>query len=76
MRFSTKDADNDPFKQLHCARLCKSGWWYSSCFKSNLNGYYYDRNQTARFDGIIWSGWKGYQQSLQAAEMKFRPASL
>ena len=76
MRFSTKDADNDAFIQIHCSRLYRGGWWYSSCYKSNLNGYYYDRNQTAKFDGIIWWHWKGYQESLKAVEMKFRPISL
>ncbi len=73
MRFTTKDVDNDPCIYFNCADVCKGGWWYFCCHKTNLNGYYYEGNQTAKSNGIIWYDWKGYQYSLKATEIKIRP---
>ncbi|OWF37897.1 Angiopoietin-related protein 7 [Mizuhopecten yessoensis] len=37
MMFSTYDRDND-FSTRHCAFVYKGGWWYKSCYCTNLNG--------------------------------------
>jgi hypothetical protein len=40
MAFSTVDSDND-HSMRNCADDNKSGWWFSSCLTSNLNGVYH-----------------------------------
>ncbi|CAH1789933.1 unnamed protein product, partial [Owenia fusiformis] len=40
MYFSTKGKDQDDSYWYHCAEDAKSGWWYSDCGISNLNGPY------------------------------------
>lgn len=41
MAFSTVDSDND-HNMRNCAEDNKSGWWFNSCFTSNLNGVYHN----------------------------------
>ena len=36
--FSTFDHDNDGANNTNCAYYYQGGWWYKSCYKSNLNG--------------------------------------
>lgn len=51
-KFTTKDQDNDNAGG-NCAISFESGWWFTDCFKSNLNG----RNQKSAVDSwksIIW----------------------
>ena len=36
MKFSTPDRDNDK-GDGNCAVLYKSGWWYNSCYRININ---------------------------------------
>ncbi|CAG2199010.1 TN [Mytilus edulis] len=43
-KFSTFDNDND-IDDRNCAVNVRGGWWYKSCFQSNLNGVY-DPSQT------------------------------
>ena len=38
-KFSTYDHDND-LRPTSCASQYKAGWWFSSCFKMNLNSVY------------------------------------
>ena len=40
MAFSTEDSDNDLHRR-NCAVDNKGGWWYHSCYSSNLNGIYH-----------------------------------
>eukprot|EP00794_Sanderia_malayensis_P017986 gene17986-19783_t len=40
MKFSTSDRDNDKNGNGNCAVNYKSGWWFNSCFHSNLNNPY------------------------------------
>ena len=37
--FSTFDRDNDG-TSTHCASAHRAGWWFSECYKLNLNGVY------------------------------------
>ncbi|XP_038058719.1 uncharacterized protein LOC119730000 [Patiria miniata] len=37
MMFSTKDKDNDKIRKS-CAILRTGAWWYTNCYRSNLNG--------------------------------------
>ncbi|XP_022810346.1 techylectin-5B-like, partial [Stylophora pistillata] len=71
--FTTKDQDNDS-AHPNCAEIYKGGWWYYSCYMSNLNGVY--RNTSANGPGVAWNSWKGVNSSLKRAEMKIRPVDF
>ncbi|XP_067939474.1 uncharacterized protein [Watersipora subatra] len=51
MPFSTKDKDNDVYGSK-CAVYSHGGWWYRSCYRSNLNGKY----NAGGDQGIQWVG--------------------
>lgn len=77
MAFSTEDMDND-LNARHCAVDYKSGWWYNSCYSSNLNGVYrmgwYGQGRSGFADGIVWFTLKEFDSySLKGVEMKIRP---
>nr|KAG5693653.1 hypothetical protein BaRGS_017383 [Batillaria attramentaria] len=42
MGFSTYDNDNGGSDSENCAEKVHGGWWYGSCYESNLNGRYYN----------------------------------
>ena len=65
-RFSTRDNDNDQYKD-NCAQLVTGAWWYNGCNTSNLNGRYFNTVTTNR-QGIKWSYWKS--TNLKFSEMK------
>ena len=45
--FSTLDVDNDESRSGHCSHLYgNGGWWYVSCYDSNLNGQYGKNDKT------------------------------
>lgn len=58
-KFGTFDRDTDNFNEGNCAARFQSGWWYSNCFKLNLNGFY------------NWFNWKD-NVSLEATLMMIR----
>jgi len=74
MQFSTKDADNDVYKEGSCSLLYRGGWWYSACHSSNLNGLYLGGPHTTYADGIEWYAFRGYNYSLKITEMKIAVA--
>ena len=68
--FSTKDRDNDADSR-NCVSLFKGGWWYKSCYNSNLNGLY--MNGKVNDKGMVWYFWKKNHKSVKRSEMKIRP---
>ncbi|XP_072017476.1 techylectin-5A-like [Amphiura filiformis] len=75
--FTTRDADNDVWKNGNCALTTKGGWWYVACHQSNLNGLYLNGPySSSRREGMEYQSWKGSKYSLAATEMKVRPAHL
>ncbi|XP_063603689.1 uncharacterized protein LOC134779444 isoform X2 [Penaeus indicus] len=75
--FSTVDRDNDEAPDCcPCAPAYGGGWWFYSCFESNLNGdYFTSPKDNDYYRGIIWELWLG-DYSLKATEIKIRPASF
>ena len=71
MQFSKKDQDNDPVNGS-CAQLYKGAWWYRSCHKSNLNGFYLNGQHAIHADGVNWLTFRGYNYALKRTEMKVK----
>ncbi|XP_060662156.1 microfibril-associated glycoprotein 4-like [Drosophila nasuta] len=63
-KFSTSDRDND-VSSNHCGQQYKSGWWFTNCYTSNLNGLY---NGTNTF---VWRTYSHY--NLKFVQMMIRP---
>ena len=71
MQFSTFDSDNDKYRN-NCAANHKAGWWYNECFRAKLTGLYSHDKNIPYAEGIIWSSWKDWYESLKRVEMKIR----
>jgi len=71
--FSTVDNINDRApKCCPCARAYGGGWWFHSCFESNLNGEYHENPlDNDYYRGIIWELWRG-DYSLKSSKMMIR----
>ena len=69
--FTTKDHDNDP-NQRNCAVLYHGAWWYNECYRSNLNGRYFDKAGRINNKGIVWYKWKETHDSLKRVSMKIQ----
>jgi ficolin len=67
--FGTKDQENNDHG---CANAYQGAWWYGSCHHSNLNGIYHAGAHASYADGVNWSHWKGYHESMTVSEMKTR----
>ena len=78
MPFSTKDADHGNTNDRYgCADQYHGAWWYNACQHSNLNGKYYQEQETVpKHQGIQWRTWKGNYYSLYSVNMKMRPAGF
>ena len=76
-KFTTHDQDNDIDDNSNCAILYKGGSWYGACHLNNLNGLYLYGQASQPFgEGMVWSGFRGFEFSLMKSEMKLRPADL
>ena len=71
-KFTTKDRDNDLYKNNNCAIFYKGGWWYNKCHSSNLNGLYLSGAHTSYANGVNWKHWKHFHYSLSFTEMKIK----
>ncbi|KAK3100676.1 hypothetical protein FSP39_023646 [Pinctada imbricata] len=70
--FSAPDADNDGAKSVNCAQKHHGGYWYSNCFKSNINGAWGKAGET----GIIWGSYKSWQlYVLKETTMMVKPVN-
>ncbi|GBN64186.1 Techylectin-5B [Araneus ventricosus] len=75
-KFTTKDQDNDIYKEKNCAQEYQGAWWYYSCHWSNLNGLYLRGKNGTGGTGVNWHSWKGTSESLKTTEMKIRPKNF
>lgn len=77
MSFSTDDMDND-LHVRNCAADYGGGWWFHTCYSSNLNGKYhtgwYSGSGQTFSDGVVWYTLKDSDYySLRKVEMKLKP---
>ena len=75
-KFSTYDNDQD-IDAGNCADAYGGGggWWFRSCFDSNLNGEYHSPPDEAVIDGIRWRHWispYSYKSSMMKVNCNFR----
>ncbi|XP_070173036.1 fibrinogen C domain-containing protein 1-like [Littorina saxatilis] len=71
-QFSTKDRDNDRVG-YSCAKYFGAGWWFKSCYSSNLNGHYMNSSSGPNRNGLVWGSLKAFTYSMKFTEMKIRP---
>ena len=71
MAFSTYDNDND-LATGNCAEHYKGGWWYNTCMRSQLNGFYYHDTTPTGWETVLWHTFTSHTNSLKFAEMKLR----
>ncbi|XP_008109429.3 fibrinogen-like protein 1 [Anolis carolinensis] len=78
--FSTYDNDNDgcdpcirgDIAFYSCAETQASGWWYSDCGLSDLNGDWHNQTECIGWaSAISWDTWSSYR-SLLSTEMKVK----
>lgn len=68
--FSTADHDVDGADKVNCAQKHHGGYWYSSCFKSNINGQWGKAGE----QGIVWGSFKNWEMYvLKETTMMIRP---
>ena len=54
--WSTYDRDNDQRPNDNCAIIYKAGWWYKSCYRTHLNGFFIKPGETQYSKHCIWDG--------------------
>ncbi|XP_060552938.1 fibrinogen-like protein 1 [Ruditapes philippinarum] len=86
MPFSTPDRDNDR-SFMNCANKLQSGWWFNSCYSSNLNGKYMSHPYGQRMlgeasgeptldgTGIEWYPYRHRQYSMKTSKMMIKQAN-
>ncbi|XP_069101560.1 ficolin-3-like [Argopecten irradians] len=72
IKFSTFDSDEDMSNTTNCAELGQSGWWYSDCGLSNLNGPFTMDNGTEMVNAMTWWTFHGSNRPLKKSRMLFR----
>eukprot|EP00794_Sanderia_malayensis_P019237 gene19237-21165_t len=74
MKFSTYDRDND-VSGRNCAEMYKSGWWYTRCHRSNLNGLYPTlplKSSSQLWSYMSWYRLNGDYGTITYSEIKLR----
>ena len=71
--FTTRDRDQDDWRDGNCAELRQGAWWYWDCGNSNLNGRPVVRSGEDGWTGIVWWTWKEAVEPLKSTVMKLRP---
>uniref|UniRef100_A0A665UL73 Fibrinogen C-terminal domain-containing protein n=1 Tax=Echeneis naucrates TaxID=173247 RepID=A0A665UL73_ECHNA len=77
MRFSTKDRNNDAYRNPNCTHNYSGGWWFNGCGDINLNGKYLwlrAKGRSIRKKGIHWRPAPGPSYSLKMTKISMRPA--
>ncbi|VDI68647.1 Hypothetical predicted protein [Mytilus galloprovincialis] len=73
--FTTKDRDNDPWRNPknnnNCGIKRQGAWWYKTCAYSNLNGFYMKGGKNSD-KGILWYHWKNTDYSFKSSSMMIR----
>ncbi|XP_042544374.1 ficolin-3 [Dipodomys spectabilis] len=69
--FTTYDADHD-LSKANCAVTVHGAWWYTSCYRSNLNGRYAMSEATAHKYGIDWASGQGVGHPYRRVQMMLR----
>jgi len=72
MPFSTYDANHQGNQATNCAQTYHGAWWYGYCHTSNLNGKYLNGTHASYADGMEWTSWTGFYESMTYTEMKVR----
>lgn len=73
MMFSTSDQDNDlSNSKAGCANSFKGAWWFESCYRSHLNGPYYQKGNHLNKSGVEWMQFPSANYSLKSTTMMFR----
>ena len=72
-QFSTYDNDNDRYGE-NCSFNYQGGWWYVSCYLSNLNGPHIQPSIPGISSSakLMWNNGNG-NHDISHAEMKIRP---
>lgn len=70
--FSTHDHNNDRRRKSLCIQTQKGGWWFGSCYNSNLNGVYAENKQRMSDKTMFLRNWK----SVNANNTAFRSVSM
>lgn len=71
MAFTTKDSDNDMHGAINVAVPKYSGWWFKYSTDGNLNGKFYQTEQTQN-EAINWRSWHP-TVTLKSVSMKIKP---
>jgi len=72
MSFSTYDANHQGNQATNCAQTYHGAWWYGYCHTANLNGKYLNGTHASYADGMEWTSWTGFYESMTYTEMKVR----
>ncbi|CAH2035160.1 unnamed protein product, partial [Iphiclides podalirius] len=72
-KFSTRDVDNDEWKDGSCATEHGGAWWYKECDKSNLNARYSLSAEEPQGQNMYWISFKAPAVPLIKSRMMIRP---
>ena len=71
IKFSTYDNDND-FSFVSCAVDHKAGWWFSDCYRLNLNGVYGGASGITQSNMIMHYLSSNFLEPIRTVTMKIK----